>query len=155
MLEHHPLWLIADMTIVVRDAVDNPQTEITPPTAQQKAFAAVLLDFEQHKHERVRLEKSFHLDQPYQLLNPSEQAEFRTAFQTSLTTQTDSLPSKYQGAMGLMYFSNVYFNFERTLAVVYVAYWCGPKCGQMRWVALQKVNNGWSILPWPAAARQP
>ncbi len=155
LLQHHPQWLISDTTLIVGDGMDNPHTSITPPLSQRPAFAAVLQDFEQHKHERVRLEKNFHLDQPYQLLNPSQRAEFQTSFQQSLATQTDSIPAKYRGAMGLLYFSNVYFNFEHTLAMVYVAYWCGPKCSQMRWVALQKVNGGWSLLPWPAEVQHP
>ena len=146
-LAHSPLWLIADTTVVGHEEVSDPYKGLTVPLPQQKAFAAVFQDYEQHKHTYVRLERNFLVGTPYRLLDRTDREEFKKAWQASRNTQTDLLPAKYKGAMGLIYFSYVYFNFEHTLAMVYLSHWCGANCGGARWIALQKNDGGWRELP--------
>jgi hypothetical protein len=154
-LQHHPLWLIADTTLVVASDLEDPRTAIIPPPQQRQAFASVLQDYAQHRYEHVHLDRNFHLDQPYRLLDPTQASALRTALLSALARQSKTLAAPFQGALGLVGFSNVYFNFEHTLAMVYVVGWCGPKCGQMRWIILQKVNDGWNVLPWRTTLRVP
>ena len=154
-LQHHPLWLIADTTLVVASDLEDPRTAITPPPQQRQAFAPVLQDYAQHRYEHVHLDRNFHLDQPYRLLDPPQALALRAAILSALARQSSTLSAPFRGALGLVGFSNVYFNFEHTLAMVYVVNWCGPKCGQMRWIVLKKVNDGWSVLPWSTTPRTP
>ena len=146
-LAHSPLWLVAGTTVVGHEEVSDPYKGLTVPLAQQKAFAAVLQDYEQHKHTYVRLEKKFLVGTPYLLLDRADREEFKKAWQASRNAQTDLLPARYKGAMGLISFSYVYFNFEHTLAMVYLSHWCGANCGGARWIALQKNDGGWRELP--------
>ncbi len=155
VLQHHPLWLIADTTLVVASDLEDPRTAITPPPQQRQAFAPVLQDYAQHRYEHVHLDSNFHLDQPYRLLDQTQVLALRAKILSASARQSSTLAAPFQGALGLVGFSNVYFNFEHTLAMVYVVNWCGPKCGQMRWIVLKKVNNGWNVLPWATRPRTP
>ena len=155
VFQHSPLWLIANITLVIDNNLDDPRTAITPPLPMRAAMAPVLQDFVQHQYEHVQLDKNFNLAQPYRLLNRMQLGSFQRALLTSQAQQVNRMPAPYQDAMGLIYFSDVYFNFEHTLAMVFVADWCGAKCGLIRWVVLKKENGAWNTLPWAVQSRQP
>lgn len=155
VFQHSPLWLIAHTTLVIDNNLDDPRTAITPPLPMRAALAPVVQDYLQHQFEHVRLDNNFNLPQPYRLLGRTERAAFQHALLATQRDQVNRLPGAYQGALGLTYFSDVYFNFEHTLAMVYVADWCGSQCGLMHWVVLKKENGAWSALPWAVQSRQP
>jgi hypothetical protein len=155
LMENQPQWLIADTTLVAGEEWVSPHTGISAPYSQRQDFAPVLEDYDKNKYLRVHLEKEFHLPLPYQLLDKRELAEYQKLKLELEAAQEGSLPPKYQGAPGLIYFSNVYFNFDHTLALVYMAEWCGKQCGEMRWVALAKRDGGWGQLNWNAEVGRP
>lgn len=152
LLQHQPLWVIADTTLVISPDISDPRKGITPPPAEQKAFASVLQDYDKQKYQHVHLERNFHFSVPYLLLDATQLEEFQKALEASQVAQTDLMPAKYRDGLGIVYFSNVYFNFEHTLAMVSVAHWCGARCSQLRWVALQKTNGAWDVLNWSMTA---
>lgn len=156
LMANRPQWLIADTTVIATEEWKPPREAIFPPLAQEQAFPAVLADYDQHKYERVRLEREFHLDiTPYRLLSRAEVAEYQRLKEAADARQDNSMPLKYQGASGVIFFSNVYFNFDHTLALVYVAHWCGKTCGEMSWIVLAKINGGWEQLNWNALTGHP
>ena len=153
LLQHQPLWLIADMTLVVSPEMDDPRKALAAPAAEQTAFAAILADYDKTKYEHVRLEKSFNFSVPYLLLSATQRAEFQKAVEASQAQHTNVIPAAYHDALGIVYFSDVYFNFDHTLAMVAVARWCGANCSQLHWVALEKTNGAWKVLDWSTAQK--
>ena len=149
-IENKPLWLIANPTVVVSEEMMSPRKGIAAPQNQQQAMASVLADYDQHKYEHAILERNFHLALPYLLLDRAAQARYIQLKEASDAQHDPSVLAPFQNAQGLVYFSNVYFNFEHTLAIVYVVRWCGAQCGDMNWVALKKINGDWSRLDWTA-----
>lgn len=149
-IENKPLWLIANPTVVVTEELMSPRKGIVPPPGQQHAMAAVFADYDQHKYEHAILERNFNLPLPYRLLNRSEQTQYIDLKKASDAQHNPSLLAPFQNAQGMVFFSNVYFNFDHTLAMVYVVRWCGAKCGDLNWVALEKKNGDWKKLDWTA-----
>ncbi|MGO4209972.1 hypothetical protein AB4Y89_20740 [Terriglobus sp. 2YAB30_2] len=49
-------------------------------------------------------------------------------------------------------FTEVFFNANHTLALVEEGIWCGSLSGNWMWVALQRQQDGWEMLPWVRAA---
>ena len=149
-IENKPLWLIATPTVVVNEELMSPRKGLVAPQDQQQAMAALLADYDQHKYEHAILERNFHLQLPYRLLDRAAQAQYIQLKKQSDAERNPALLAPFQNAQGLVFFSNVYFNFDHTLAMVYVVRWCGTKCGDMNWVALAKTNGDWSRLKWTA-----
>ncbi len=153
LLQHQPLWLIADMTLVVSPDINDPRKALAAPPASQKEFAAVLADYDKAKYEHVRLDRNFNFSVPYLLLTATQRNEFQKAVEASRAKQTNVIPATYQDALGIVYFSNVYFNFDHTLAMVAVAHWCGARCSQLHWQMLEKTNGAWKVLDWSTAPK--
>jgi hypothetical protein len=49
---------------------------------------------------------------------------------------------EFQGSKDLFLVSNVYFNRNRSLAIVFVNKWSSPLAASWRWVVFQKTANG-------------
>jgi len=122
------------------DSSMNPHNAIHPPTEHAQDLAEILDDFDQHCHDRITLSPdadAWKLTVPVHLLNPAEQAEFRTVH-----GRVDSpAAEKYKGAPALYAFSEVYFNAHHTVAIVYATHWCGGLCGQGFWAAFMLDND--------------
>ncbi len=57
----------------------------------------------------------------------------------------DEFYERFPESEGIVYFSRVGFDFERTQALVYVGYNCGEACGSARFVILKKTNGDWIL----------
>ena len=56
-----------------------------------------------------------------------------------------ALDPRFQGAKAVYRFSDVFFNRERTVALVYASVSCGFLCGNGGWRVLEKSSKGeWS-----------
>src|SRR5581483_9741143 len=71
----------------------------------------------------------------------SEAAEFRAV--RASASPGNGLAAKYSGYPGINYFSDVYFDSHRSVALVYMLNWCANLCGQGEWVYLEKQNGHW------------
>jgi hypothetical protein len=56
---------------------------------------------------------------------------------------------KYPDSGGSIHLSAVGFNADKTLALVYVGYWCGDICGEGAYYYLKKTDGKWSDIRWP------
>lgn len=132
-------WAIADTTVNAQDVSPAlaPQAALKPPTDNPNGFLEADRDYQARKDERLLLTRNFNLDRPYILLNPSEAADFRTS-RSSATA-----PRTYSDIPGITYFSPVFFNHDRTAALVYMVDWCGNLCSGGQWVYLEKQNKNW------------
>ncbi|HEY0308387.1 MAG TPA: hypothetical protein VGB94_09510 [Acidobacteriaceae bacterium] len=149
--EHNQAWLVADATITrgyPSDRVPSARRCIQPPTDRTQDFRAVFEDFDKHAMESIQLDRNFQVQIPYRLLSEKERNSFSITRSASGPAPDAATADAFRGAPGITYFSQVYFNLGNTLALVYMQEWCGPKCGQGQWIALEKVTGGWVRRNW-------
>lgn len=53
--------------------------------------------------------------------------------------------TKYRSASSIDTLSRVGFNKEKTQAIIYYGYVCGPLCGQGQYILLMKTDNKWTV----------
>jgi hypothetical protein len=144
-------WLVADATITrgqPGDRVPSARRCIQPPADRRQDFQAVFDDFDKHKSESIQLERNFQVQIPYQLVNEEQRKSFADTRTANAPAPDASTTDEFRGTPGITYFSQVYFNIDNTLALVYMQEFCGPKCGEGEWVALEKVTGGWVRRNW-------
>ena len=126
----------------------NPHIAIRAPKEREHDFTEVLEDFDKHCHERLKLTPELMKTKaPLRMLTASEAAEFYAS--RSDPKAPDSLTEKSKGAPGLSSFSQVFFNTNRTLAMVYADGWCGGRCGHRFWRVFERTTDGgWKVQPW-------
>jgi hypothetical protein len=134
-------WAIADTTINIDDMNPAlaPDAALKAPSGAEKQFHEAVNDFNLRKHQREPIIRQFKLDRPYILLNSSDADEFRAAH----TNASPGNAVQYSGYPGINYFSDVYFDSHRSVALVYMLNWCANLCGQGEWVYLEKQNGHW------------
>ena len=136
-------WAVADTTVNAGD-IDPalaPEAALQAPSNHPKRFHDAVIDYEQRRNQRQTLTRNFHLDRPYTLFTSDDIQEFRSV-RTAITPDS-SLADKYSGYPGVTYFSDVYFNPQRSAALVYILDWCSNFCGQSEWVYLEKQDGQW------------
>jgi hypothetical protein len=92
-----------------------------------------------------RLEHSLKLDKPYELLSPEEAASF---MDPRRVPPSPELAKRLSGATDLITLGTVYFNRNRTLALVRVTNWCGRACGTSNWRIFEKSGGEWEERDW-------
>lgn len=140
-----PCWQQPNSNPAARySATMNPHIAVHPPANRSLDFEEILADFDAHCHERVMLlPGAFTTHAPVRLLSPSEQDDFHASRSVSSPAARE-----YSGSPALFGFSEVYFNRQHTVALVYAANWCGSLCGQGEWVAFGLEGGKWKDLHW-------
>jgi hypothetical protein len=105
--------------------------EATPPD-----FREALQNFAAVNKNGWTLQEKLTLDHPYKLLSAAD-------LQGGITRYRQSHP----GASGFTSVSAVGFNREKTAALVFMSYHCGPLCGEGELVAFRKTDGKWTKLP--------
>jgi hypothetical protein len=122
----------------------NPHLSVHPPDDARKDFEEILGDFDARCHQQMQLQpQSFHTDWPVHVLSPAEQDDFRAALNPGSTAAAE-----YHDVLALFSFSEVFFNANHTVALVYVNASCGAMCGEGLWVAFGLRDNQWRPLRW-------
>jgi|HubBroStandDraft_5_1064220.scaffolds.fasta_scaffold59837_2 hypothetical protein len=136
-------WAIADTTVNAEDINPAlaPEAALKPPNDHPRRFHDAVVDYEQRRNARQPVIRGFHLDRPYTLLTSSDIQEFQDS-RTSVAPDS-AIQQKYSGYPGINYFSDVYFNPQRSAALVYMVAWCTNLCGQGEWVYLEKQSGQW------------
>lgn len=119
----------------------EPHTAIQAPAERQTEWNEVLADYDRHCHDVIQLDVAdLKTEIPVRLLNEDEKRLYR---------QNSEKPmDEFAEGAGLHRFTEVYFNAHHTLALVEQGMWCGMLCGNWTWVALEKKNGQWKMLPW-------
>jgi hypothetical protein len=142
--DNNDRYLIAETT-----APGEPKEPcVRPPKEREAEWREVLVDFERRKDTPRRLERSFSISKPYELLNADEVKEF-IADRSLPRLGTAVADERFRGVTDLFRLSDVYFNRRRTLALTYISTWCRGLCGLMLWKVYEKSNaGGWDERPW-------
>ena len=86
---------------------------------------------------------------------------FATPYQFLETLRFDGLISQgrydeyyrqYPESGGLIEFSAVGFNMDKTVAVVYMGHSCGPLCGGGSFHVLEKIEGNWKEFEWTGSS---
>jgi hypothetical protein len=106
-----------------------PRGQLKAPPENVKAFNEAARDFEARKYQRFRLNlDGLHPAFSLPLLNGQQVGSVRDARSPN---------------SGIAFFSGVYFNSDRTAALVYVNVWCANFCNAGEWVYLEKQGGSW------------
>lgn len=98
-------------------------------------FREALQDFAAVNKNGWTLQEKLTLDHPYKLLSDAD-------LQGGIIRYRQSHP----GASGFTSVSAVGFNGDKTAALVFMSYHCGPLCGEGELVAFRKTNGKWTRL---------
>jgi hypothetical protein len=153
--DNNQTWLVADATIVrgaPDDRVASARRCIQPPADRQQDFKSVFDDFDKHKSESIQLERDLQVQIPYKLVNDQQRQAFADTRTANAPAPDTATTDEFRGAPGITYFSQVYFNIDNSLALVYMQEFCGPKCGEGKWIALEKVTGNWVRRNWNACS---
>lgn len=123
------------------------------PPLDDASFREILADYNLRKNSAVTLKRLFTFSKPYQLLTVAEVDRFlREAMET---TQTANRNPFYQKSKRVFRLGDMYFNKNRTLAVVFFSVYTTPADGSGSWRAFRKAangqwetNNSWSTCTW-------
>jgi len=124
-------WGLADTTVSISDMnpAVPPRGQLKAPPENVKAFNEAARDFETRKYQRFRLNvDGSHPVLSLPLLNRQQVGSVRDARSPN---------------SGIAFFSGVYFNNDRTAALVYVNVWCANFCNAGEWVYLEKQSGSW------------
>jgi hypothetical protein len=121
---------------------------VTPTSAYRSSFEEILAAFAAHKFDSFRLERKFTLSRPYEILDPAEVKQFEEmTMKPSLLGGSRDDVDKFRGGTDIIQVGNVYFNRNRTFAMVRTGAWCGGLCGLWVWRILEKdASGGWREL---------
>ena len=127
--------------------VSYPERCLEIPPAHAADFREIRADFDRRKNTTRLIPNPLSTSARYVILDPHVANEvIMTAPRLS---QSPIIRDRYLGADYLLIFSDVYFNRQRTVALVWVDRWCGGLCGESAWVAFEKGNDGvWQRRPW-------
>ena len=109
---HHIRYRRHNLNITDMNPAIPPDGQLQPPPDNEKAFHEAAQDFLSRRFERVTLEHQLQIDRPYTLLSADEVTELRNAL--AGIDPGSQLKDKWSGYPGITYFSEVYFNTNRT-----------------------------------------
>jgi hypothetical protein len=136
-------FAIAATTINIDDMnpAIPPEGQLQPPPNNETAFREAVQDFHTRRYERIQLERQLKIDRPYTLLNAGDAAELRNTL--AGIDPGSQLQDKWSGYPGITYFSEVYFDTTRNVALVYMNNFCANLCANGQWIYLEKHDNQW------------
>ncbi len=124
-------WVLADTTVNIADMdpAIPPDGLLKAPDGDRQGFEQALGDYEARKYQRYQLQAGHgRLNGSIALADAEEVSNIRRAA---------------SGSSGIVFFSAVYFNRNRTAALVYVNDWCANLCAAGQWVYLEKHGGKW------------
>lgn len=146
--DNNSIYLIRDNTVP-----GTPQEPcVRPPDSEAARWAEVMADFAQRQNIPRKLEPTFHISKPFQLLSTAECDAFRRA-KGRLSPPLPSAPpvteERFQKATDLFSLTDVYFDRNHTLALTAISTWCGSLCGRYAWKVFEKGKDGkWEARDW-------
>lgn len=146
-------WLVEETTIETMrpsEACVAKNAFVRTPEERRAEFQSVLEDFAARCHERVLLKaENFHALLPVRLADGATRKRYVSWGIIPGLNHDPARASEFENKVaGLHSFSEVYFNADHTLAMVYHGLWCGGECGYGEWVVLERKDGKWRTLPW-------
>jgi hypothetical protein len=135
-------------TLIIRAETEPYRTDCVRPDEQSKrVVASAIADYDKINKQKWILQRSFHIDKPYEVLTEKKIAGLRDDV-AGPHGGWEGLEQHYPGAYGEIELSAVGFNPEKTIAIVYIGHYCGVLCGGGEFHVLQKEDGRWKLLKW-------
>ena len=128
--------------LVIRRENRSFQMCLKPRSEEQEKFGPVIADYVKQNEKTWLLQPKLSFSTPYQYLETSKiERFFSNAGWTEFYRQ-------YPESGGIVEFSAVGFNVDKTIAVVYMGHMCGPLCGRGAFYVMEKRNGKWKEIEW-------
>jgi hypothetical protein len=117
---------------------------LQPDANSAKLIGSAIMDYIQQNQHPWLLQQRLTIEKPYVLLSPDQ---IESIFRRS-PGGWEAFTQMYPDSGGIIEFSAVGFNSDKTIAVVYSGHSCGSLCGGGEFSVLQKKGGKWQPLPW-------
>lgn len=115
-----------------------------PAPAKKAIYAELFRNFRQALQRRWVIERRFRLTMPYILTNRNDSPRGDgAATHPSRHANSTDVPKNQSTIEATYILSSVGFNKDRSRALVYTSYACGPLCGEDSLNILIKINGRW------------
>jgi hypothetical protein len=137
-----PLRVAKAKRLVIRSETRNYEMCLRPKAEWEQKIGPAISDYLKLNKNPWTLQPKFSIELPYEFVTTGE-------FQTTLdATGWEGFYSKYPKSGGLIEFSAVGFNGDKTVAVVYIGHLCGTLCGGGTFHVLEKKDGKWMAAHW-------
>jgi len=137
------IYVIRDITGTAYS--QEPADCIGVPSEYQSRFGELLEDFAKRRNQKYRLERALSIARDYELLDDAGIARFLKERERDAAPQED----RFAGAVDVITLGNVYFDRQRTLALVVMNSFCGNLCGFQSWRIFERRDKDtWVERPW-------
>ena len=119
------------------------------PASHQRNWTEAVTDVIVRGTAAITLDRSFNLPQkPYLLLAEADVSAFSATLLVPVTGPPPKPDPKFRKAKASYSLSDVFFNKNRTFALVFVTTFCGSRCGRGEWKAFERpVGGDWREAP--------
>lgn len=107
-----------------------------------KLLAETVDDLRAKNNDNYKFLKNFDIGHPYALISDEE---FQSFFKGNANDGWKRFYEKYPKSGGIVTFSRVGFNADKTQALVYRGHRCGALCGEGLYYLLSKKNGAWVL----------
>jgi hypothetical protein len=112
---------------------------LVPDAASQ--FKDAIANYNLLNHEHWLLQRNFEIEKPYEIVSS---AALKAVFEEH---GWDGFHKRYPDSGGIIPFSAVGFNADKTQAIVHSGSYCGSLCGSWRFHLMKKVDGKWKEVP--------
>jgi len=130
--------------LVIRASTINYNMCLQPDANSAKLIASAIMDYIQQNQHPWLLQQRLTIEKPYVLLSLDQ---IESIFRRS-PGGWEAFTQMYPDSGGIIQFSAVGFNSDKTIAVVYSGHSCGSLCGGGEFSVLQKKGGKWQPLAW-------
>jgi hypothetical protein len=137
-----PLRVAHAKRLVIRSETTTYEMCLRPEAEWEETVGSAISDYLRLNEKPWLLQAKLSIDLPYEFMTP---AKFKTTLERG---GWDGFYSQYPNSGGLIEFSAVGFNRDKTVAVVYMAHHCGMRCAGGAFHVLEKKDGKWTDMHW-------
>lgn len=138
-------WSSASLLVIRMETEGYPMC-LKPSGTSEEILRPAINDYVQKNAAPWTLRPDFQPGKPYELVTSSH---LEWLFNHGQVFEGwERFYRQYPGAGGYITLSAVGFNPEKTVAVVFMGFSCGPLCGQGEFHVLQRTGGSWTYLSW-------
>lgn len=140
-----PLRVAHAKRLVIRRETQTYQMCLRPDAEWAETVGSAISDYLKVNEKPWLLQPKLSIETPYEFMTT---AEFKTTMDHG---GWEGFYSQHPKSGGLIELSAVGFNRDKTVAVVYMAHWCGSLCAGGSFHVLEKKDGKWTRMDWKGA----
>ena len=141
-----PLRVSHAKQLVILRETKSYQMCLKPASESEAKVGPAISNYLELNKTKWLLQPKLSFEIPYQFLDPG-------GFQALMSQgRWNAYYRQYPDSGGLLEFSAVGFNPDKTIAVVYMGHSCGDLCGGGTFHVLEKIDGKWKPLEWKGSS---